>query len=112
MKRGKFATLLAVLGLGMQLFAGSHVQAASNYQEDKPSEVTVKLHKYKTTSDLTGKTVQNSDFGDLSTDDLKTALGLGSSDDLGPMSGVQFEYFKVDSDAKLDSLTKLSVAEL
>lgn len=112
MKRGKFAALLAVLGLGMQLLAAVSVQAAANYQEDKPSEVTVKLHKYKTTSDLTGKTFKNSDFGDLSTDSLKSALGLGDSDNLEPAANVQFEYFKVNEDDRVDSLSKLSVAEL
>lgn len=112
MKRGKFAALLAVLGLGMQLLAAVSVQAAANYQEDKPSEVTVKLHKYKTTSDLTGKTFKNSDFGDLSTDSLKSALGLGDSDNLEPAANVQFEYFEVNEDDRVDSLSKLSVAEL
>lgn len=112
MKRGKFAALLAVLGLGMQLLAAVSVQAAANYQEDKPGEVTVKLHKYKTTSDLTGKTFKNSDFGDLSTDSLKSALGLGDSDNLEPAANVQFEYFKVNEDDRVDSLSKLSVAEL
>lgn len=112
MKRGKFAALLAVLWLGMQLLAAVSVQAAANYQEDKPSEVTVKLHKYKTTSDLTGKTFKNSDFGDLSTDSLKSALGLGDSDNLEPAANVQFEYFKVNEDDRVDSLSKLSVAEL
>lgn len=91
MKRGKFAALLGVLGLGMQLLAAVSVQAAANYQEDKPSEVTVKLHKYKTTSDLTGKTFENSDFGDLSADSLKSALGLGDSDNLEPAANIQFE---------------------
>ncbi len=112
MKRGKFAALLAVLGLGMQLLAAVSVQAAANYQEDKPSEVTVKLHKYKTTSDLTGKTFENSDFGDLSADSLKSALGLGDSDNLEPAGNIQFEYFKVNEDDQVDSLSKLSVAEL
>lgn len=112
MKRGKFAALLAVLGLGMQLFAAVSVQASANYQEDKPSEVTVKLHKYKTTSDLTGKTFENSDFGDLSADSLKSALGLGDSDNLEPAGNIQFEYFKVNEDDQIDSLSKLSVAEL
>ncbi|GHV97409.1 hypothetical protein lacNasYZ03_02130 [Lactobacillus nasalidis] len=94
MKRGKLATLLAALTLAVApiLSGGGFVHAAddSNYSTTKPNEVTVAIHKYKTTTDLTGKTTQNSDFSAKSASDLKSALGLSDSDQLEPMANVKF----------------------
>lgn len=111
MKRGKIATLMAAFGLLMPVATGV-VQADtadSNYTSDKPSEVKVAIHKYRTTSDLSTKTKQNQDFAEKSANDLKSLL---NTDDLAPMSGVKFKWFKVEDDAKLATLNGMTLKEL
>lgn len=115
MKRGKLATLLAAFTLAAAPIlsnAGLVSAAEDNYSTTKPNEVTVAIHKYKTTSDLSGKTKQNADFDTKSTSDLKNLLGLGDSDNLEPMANVKFEYFKVNDSDKLADLSNKSVKEL
>lgn len=115
MKTGKLATLLAAFTLAVAPIlsnAGLVSAAEDNYSTTKPNEVTVAIHKYKTTSDLSGKTKQNADFDTKSTSDLKNLLGLGDSDNLEPMANVKFEYFKVNDSDKLADLAKKSVKEL
>ncbi|CCK83661.1 Fimbrial subunit protein [Lactobacillus equicursoris 66c] len=111
MKRGKIATLMAAFGLLMPV-ATSVVQADttdSNYTSDKPSEVKVAIHKYRTTSDLSTKTKQNQDFAEKTTDDLKSLL---NTQDLAPMSGVVFKWFKVEDDATAAELGKMNLEQL
>ena len=115
MKTGKLATLLAAFTLAVAPIlsnAGLVSAAEDNYSTTKPNEVTVAIHKYKTTSDLSGKTKQNEDFDTKSTSDLKKLLGLGDSDKLEPMANVKFEYFKVGDSDNLEKLAKKSVKEL
>lgn len=115
MKRGKLATLLAVFTLVVApILSNAGLVSASedNYSTTKPNEVTVAIHKYKTTSDLSKKTKQNEDFDAKSTSDLKTLLGLGDSDKLEPMANVEFEYFKVGDSDKLENLAGKSVEKL
>lgn len=115
MKTGKLATLLAAFTLAVAPIlsnAGLVSAAEDNYSTTKPNEVTVAIHKYKTTSDLSGKTKQNEDFAAKSPDDLKNLLGLGDSDNLEPMANVKFEYFKVNDSDNLEKLAKKSVKEL
>lgn len=111
MKRGKIATLMAAFGLLMPVATGAvHADTTdSNYTSDKPSEVKVAIHKYRTTSDLSTKTKQNQDFAEKSADDLK---GLLNTDDLAPMSGVVFKWFKVEDDATVATLKGMSLADL
>lgn len=114
MKRGKIATLMAAFGLLMPVATGV-VQADttdSNYTSDKPSEVKVAIHKYKTTSDLSGKTKQNQDFAEKSASDIKGLLGLTDNDDIAPMSGVVFKWFKVEDDATAASLSGMTLEQL
>lgn len=115
MKRGKLATLLAAFTLAVAPIlsnAGLVSAAEDNYSTTKPNEVTVAIHKYKTTSDLSGKTQRNDYFDAKSPSDLKSLLGLGDSDNLEPMANVKFEYFKVNDSDKLADLAKKSVKEL
>lgn len=115
MKRGKLANLLAVFTLAVAPIlsnAGLVSAAEDNYSTTKPNEVTVAIHKYKTTSDLSKKTQPNNDFNTKSTSDLKTLLGLGDNDKLEPMANVKFEYFKVNDSDKLENLAGKSVEKL
>lgn len=120
MKRGKLATLLAAFTLAVAPIlsnAGLVSAAEDNYSKTKPNEVTVAIHKYKTTSDLTGKipdpeNLKPNNFDAKSADDLKSLLGLGEKDNLEPMANVKFEYFKVNDSDKLTDLAKKSVKEL
>lgn len=115
MKRGKLATLLAAFTLAAAPIlsnAGLVSATEDNYSTTKPDQVTVAIHKYKTTSNLSGKTQLNTDFDTKSTSDLKNLLGLGDSDNLEPMANVKFEYFKVNDSDKLADLAKKSVKEL
>lgn len=115
MKRGKLATLLAAFTLAVAPIlsnAGLVSAAEDNYSTTKPNEVTVAIHKYKTTSDLSGKTKQNADFDTKSADDLKSWLGLGEKDNLEPMANVEFKYFKVNDSDDLEKLATKSVKEL
>lgn len=120
MKRGKLATLLAAFTLAVAPIlsnAGLVSAAEDNYSTTKPNEVTVAIHKYKTTSDLTGKIpdpekLKPNNFDAKSADDLKSLLGLGEKDNLEPMANVKFEYFKVNDSDKLTDLAKKSVKEL
>lgn len=89
MKRGKLATLLAAFTLAAAPIlsnAGLVSATEDNYSTTKPDQVTVAIHKYKTTSNLSGKTQLNTDFDTKSTSDLKNLLGLGDSDNLEPMA--------------------------
>lgn len=120
MKRGKLATLLAAFTLAVAPIlsnAGLVSAAEDNYSPTKPNEVTVAIHKYKTTSDLTGKipdpeNLKPNNFDTKSTSDLKKLLDLGDSDNLEPMANVKFEYFKVKDSDKLSDLANKSVKEL
>lgn len=111
MKRGKIATLMAAFGLLMPVATGVvHADTTdSNYTSDKPSEVKVAIHKYRTTSDLSTKTKQNQDFAEKSAADLK---GLLNTDDLAPMSGVVFKWFKVEDDATVAKLSGMTLKDL
>lgn len=115
MKRGKLATLLAAFTLAVAPIlsnAGLVSAAEDNYSTTKPNEVTVAIHKYKTTSDLSNKTKQIDNFDTKSPDDLKKFLDLGDSDKLEPMANVEFKYFKVNDSDDLEKLATKSVKEL
>ena len=115
MKRGKLATLLAVFTLVVApILSNAGLVSASedNYSTTKPNEVTVAIHKYKTTSDLSKKTRQIDNFDTKSPDDLKKFLDLGDNDKLEPMANVEFKYFKVNDSDDLEKLATKSVKEL